>query len=77
MDQLINQITQRTGISTTQAQQAVQMVAGFLKDKLPAPLASQVAGVLSGQGTGGIAGQAQQGLGSLGDTFGQGQPPSQ
>ncbi len=80
MDQLINQITQRTGISPTQAQQAVQMVVGFLKDKLPGPVASQLDGVMSGQGMGGMPGQAQQqqGMGGLGGMFGQqGQPPSQ
>lgn len=79
MDQLINQITQRTGISQAQAQQATQMVVGFLKNKLPAPVASQIDGVLSGQGMGGMPGQAQQqqGMGGLGDMFGQqSQPPS-
>ena len=30
------------------AKQAVEMVVGFLKDKLPAPVASQIEGVLSG-----------------------------
>ncbi|MFI5272649.1 MAG: hypothetical protein ACHQ4H_06410 [Ktedonobacterales bacterium] len=66
MDELINQVTQRAGISPDQAQSAVQTVLGFLKDKLPAPIASQVEGILSGQGGGNIAGQAQQMMGGAG-----------
>lgn len=70
MDMLVNQIVQRTGISEDQARQAVQMVVGFLKDKLPAPVGSQLDAVVSGQGAGGIANQAQQGLGGIGGALG-------
>lgn len=48
MDQLIEQITSKTGISDDQARQVVQIVAGFLKDKLPAPLAGQLDAILGG-----------------------------
>jgi uncharacterized protein (DUF2267 family) len=48
MDELIKLVTQKAGISEAQAQQAVETVMGFLKDKLPAPIASQVEGLLSG-----------------------------
>ena len=48
MDELIKLVTQKAGISEAQAQQAVETVMGFLKDKLPAPIASQVEGMLSG-----------------------------
>jgi len=48
MDELIKLVTQKAGISEAQAQQAVETVMGFLKDKLPAPVASQVEGLLSG-----------------------------
>lgn len=41
-NELVNQITSRTGISEDQARQVVQVVADFLKQKLPPPLASQV-----------------------------------
>ena len=51
MDELIKQVTKKVGISEDQAKQAVETVLGFLKDKLPAPIASQVEGVLSGGGT--------------------------
>jgi hypothetical protein len=71
MEELIRQITERTGISEEQAQQAVSMVVGFAKDKLPEPIASQLEGFLgaSGGDASGILGQVQQ-LGNLGGLFG-------
>ncbi|HEX6292604.1 MAG TPA: hypothetical protein VFZ66_25690 [Herpetosiphonaceae bacterium] len=71
MDLLVQQITERTGISESQAREAVQMVAGFIKTQLPAPIAAQVDAILSGQGGENLAGQAQQMLGNLGDMFGK------
>ena len=50
MDELIKQIVTKTGITEDQARAAVQTVAGFLKEKLPAPIAGQVDAVLSGSG---------------------------
>ena len=47
MKELINTIVQKTGISQENAQKAVQVMLGFLKTKLPAPLAGQVDSVLS------------------------------
>ena len=74
MDELVNQVCQKPGISQDQAQQAVQTVMGFLKDRLPAPIASQLDNVLGGQGgAGGIAGQAGQALGGM---FGGGNNPN-
>ena len=72
MDELVNQVVQKTGISQDQANQAVQTVIGFLKDKLPGPIGSQLDSVLGGAsgGAGGIAGQAGQALGGLGDMLG-------
>ena len=68
MDQLISQITERTGITADQAREAVQVVTTYLKDKLPAPIAAQVDGLLSGQPLGDAA---QQALGGLGGLFGK------
>ncbi len=48
MDELVNQISSRTGISEDQARQAVEMVIGFIKTKLPEPLASQVDSLVAG-----------------------------
>jgi hypothetical protein len=42
MKELINAIVQKTGISEENAQKAVQVTFGFLKTKLPAPLAGQL-----------------------------------
>jgi uncharacterized protein (DUF2267 family) len=64
MDELIKLVTSKTGISEEQAKGAVQTVLGFLKEKLPAPIAAQVEGVINGttspndliQGLGGLFG---------------------
>jgi hypothetical protein len=48
MNELIQQVTQRVGISEEQATKAVEVVGGYLKNKLPAPLAGQVDRYLSG-----------------------------
>jgi uncharacterized protein (DUF2267 family) len=50
MEELIKQISQKTGISEDQARQAITMVADFLKQRLPAPIAQQIDGLLSGGG---------------------------
>ena len=50
MDEIIKRITEKTGISEDQARTAVTTVSGFLKEKLPAPLAGQIDNVLSGAG---------------------------
>jgi hypothetical protein len=42
MKELINTIVQKTGISQENAQQSVQVTLGFLKTKLPTPLAAQL-----------------------------------
>lgn len=58
MDELVKNIAKKVGITETQAQQAVDMVLSVLKEKLPAPVASQVEAVLAGD------------MGDLGDVLG-------
>jgi hypothetical protein len=70
MDELIQQITSRTGISEDQARQAVEMVLAFAKTKLPEPIASQLDGFMGGGG-GNPADMLGQ-LGNLGGMFGGG-----
>jgi hypothetical protein len=70
MDQLIKQVVERTGISEDQARTAVQTVLGFVKDRLPAPIASQVDSVVGGGAGGGLAEKAGDALGGLGGMFG-------
>lgn len=60
MDELINLVSQRTGIPADKAQMAVQTVLGFVKSKLPAPIAAELDNMLSG------AGGAEGALGELG-----------
>ncbi|HYN86858.1 MAG TPA: hypothetical protein VER32_16535 [Pyrinomonadaceae bacterium] len=74
MDELIKQVAERTGIGEDKARTAVETVLGFLKQRLPAPVAGHLDGALSagGQGgaLGGIADRAGDALGGLGGMFG-------
>ena len=62
MNEIINQVAQRAGINPDQARTAVETVVGFLKDKLPGPVASQVEGLLAGSGDGASLGDAIKNL---------------
>ena len=42
MKELINVIVKKTGISEENAQKSVQVTLGFLKTKLPTPIAAQL-----------------------------------
>jgi hypothetical protein len=85
LNELTNLITQKTGLSNDMAQQVVQIVSGYLKDKLPEPLASQVNNVLgsqpaasgSSQSTGDIASQGKSFLGNIFGGKGEDQPRQQ
>lgn len=65
MDELVNQVAQRTGIAPDKARTAVETVLGFLKSRLPAPIASQLDSAVSGQG-----GAAGGGMGGAADALG-------
>ena len=52
MDELVKLVANKVGISETQAKQAVETVLGFLKDKLPEPIAGQLDAVLDGDVSG-------------------------
>ncbi len=58
MDELIKMVTSKVGISEAQAKQAVDVVLGFLKDKLPGTVGSQLDAILKGD------------LGDITDTLG-------
>lgn len=70
MDEIVQQVVQRTGIPEDKARMAVQVVLGQLEKRLPGPLASQVTAHLSGGGAagGGNFGGLAKGLG---DAFGK------
>jgi len=50
MQELIKLVAQKAGIPEDKAKMAVETVIRFLKDKLPAPIAAQIDGVLKGGG---------------------------
>jgi ribosomal protein L7/L12 len=50
MDELVELVSEKTGISEEQAKQAVETVIAYLKDKLPKPIAGQIDKALSGGG---------------------------
>ena len=69
MHELIQLLMSKTGLSEEDATAAVNTVADFLKEKLPAPIAAQIDGLMAGGGgltekLGGVAG-------SLGGMFGK------
>lgn len=70
MDELIKQVSERTGISQDQARTAVTTVLGFLKDKLPAPIAGQIDGLI-GDSANAAGGAADGAAGAVGDIAGK------
>ena len=71
MNELLNRVTTTTGLSPDQAKAAVESVLGFLKEKLPAPLAGTLDSLLhrgaseTEAGGQGMMGQAGSMLGNL------------
>ncbi len=65
MDDLIKQISEKTGLSEEMSKSVVSMVVDHLKDKLPAPIASQLDGVLGDGESGGTVDNLTKGLGGL------------
>ncbi len=66
MDQLIDQIVLKTGISRDQANQAAQAVVAFLEgdDKWPGPIAFHLYGVVGGESAS-VANRACEALGGM------------
>jgi len=48
MEELIKMVTQKVGISESQAKSAVETVVSFLKDKMPGGIGSQVESFVKG-----------------------------
>lgn len=67
MEKIVNLVAQKAGISTSQAETAVNTVAQFLKDKLPPGMAGQVDNYLRNGDSGDSSGMA----GKLGGMFGK------
>ncbi len=63
-NELVNMVADRIGISQEKASTAVDTVLGYVKDKLPQPIASQVDNVINKGESGGLGG-------ALGSVFGK------
>lgn len=74
MDELINLVVQKTGISPEDARKAVEVVVTELKSRLPGPIAGHIDSLIAGGLSGGIntlAGEAGEMLkGKLSGLFG-------
>lgn len=68
MNELVDLVVKKTGIPAATAEKVINIVVDFLKKKLPAPLASQIDGVLSNSGN---IKKAQDILGGLGSKIGK------
>lgn len=64
MNDLIQRLIEKTGLPEDKATMAVNTVLDFLKEKLPAPVASQIDNLMTGEEGGGSR------LGGLGATLG-------
>jgi hypothetical protein len=66
MEELVKQVAAKTGISEEQARGAVTTVLGFLKDRLPAPIAGQLDNVVAtGGGAAATLGDMASKVGSM------------
>lgn len=64
--QLIQQLSQRVGIPPEKAEAAINTVVGYLKERLPGPVGSQLDKLLAGEEVqGGVLSQAAQSLGGM------------
>jgi len=65
MDELVQLVSQKTGLSEEQSRQAVEVVLEYLKEKLPEPIAGQLDNVLEGAEGFDLGDIASKGLGGL------------
>lgn len=67
MEQLIQTISEKAGITAEQAKTAISGVMDFISDKLPDPIANQVKGLMEGgsDAAGGLMDKVTGGLGGL------------
>jgi hypothetical protein len=70
MDSLVSMVAQRTGIPEDKARTAVETVVGFIKERAPAGLSSQIDSLVGGgqgsEGSAGVSGMASKVTGMLG-----------
>jgi hypothetical protein len=73
MDELVQKLSQKTGLSPEKAQEVVNVVVSHLKEKLPEPLAKGLDSYLAGGSgeTGSLADKAKAVAAGLGSMFGK------
>ena len=71
MDELVQKLGQKTGLSPDKAREVVNVIVSHLREKLPAPLASGLDSYLSGGSTegGSLADKAKAMASGLGTMF--------
>ncbi|HMO58881.1 MAG TPA: DUF2267 domain-containing protein [Roseiflexaceae bacterium] len=65
MEQLVKLVMERTGLAEAQAREAVKVVVGFIKERLPEPIQAQFDTLLDTPIAGNVAEQALNTLGGL------------
>lgn len=65
LDELVKRISEKTGLPEEQARSAAEAAIGFVKEKLPAPIAGQIDSYLGGVGTSSGDGGTESGGGDL------------
>ena len=73
MEELIKQVSERSGISEAQARKAVDTVMNSMRDKLPASVSGTIDSALGGGANvaGDLSDTAQNVLGGIGGIFGK------
>ncbi len=70
MEELLNTVVEKTGLPADKAQSAIEAVMDFMRDKLPAPIVSQIEKFMEGggdtsEGIGDVAGDVTDKLGGM------------
>lgn len=65
MEEIVRVVFEKTGLPPETARTAVEAVIGYLKERLPAPIASQIDGLLGSTGSSGGPEDLLGGLGGL------------
>ncbi|HYD94660.1 MAG TPA: hypothetical protein VEC01_04990 [Noviherbaspirillum sp.] len=72
MNEIIQRVIEKTGLPEDKAASAVEAAVGFIKERLPGPVASQLDSVVGGGGTGDSGGASGMGgiASGIGGMFG-------
>jgi hypothetical protein len=65
MDELVQLVSEKTGLDEQKSKEAVETVLSFLKEKLPAPIASQIDNVVKSGGAAQGIDNVAKGLGGI------------